>query len=82
MAKARRRRRVRLESLVRDSSTPVFLISVARKVVSFNAGCEALTGWSADDVRRVFVDNAMAFYGLSDASLPIDRRPSPRASAP
>ncbi len=40
------------------------------------------SGWSADDVRRVFVDNAMAFYGLSDASLPIDRRPSPRASAP
>ena len=50
MAKARRRRRVRLESLVRDSSTPVFLISLARKVVSFNAGCEALTGWSADDI--------------------------------
>jgi predicted metal-dependent TIM-barrel fold hydrolase len=39
-------------------------------------------GWSDDDVRRAFVDNAMAFYGLSAANPPIGRQPSPRASAP
>ena len=40
------------------------------------------SGWSDDDLRRAFVDNATSFYGLSDANPPIDRRPSPRASSP
>jgi transcriptional regulator with PAS, ATPase and Fis domain len=51
------RRPAPLRSLVwiRDSSTPLFVINVRRQVVSFNHGCELLTGWTAADVlgRRV-----------------------------
>lgn len=33
-----------------SSTSPVCLLNAACKVVLFNAGCERLTGWSADDV--------------------------------
>ena len=49
MAK-RTRRTTRLESWLNTDATPVFLLSVARKVVFFNSGCERLTGWSAEEV--------------------------------
>ena len=42
----------------------------------------ALVTWPEKLRWDAFVDNALAFYGLSDASPPIDRPPWPRASAP
>ena len=46
----RTRRKARLETWLNAVETPVFLLSAARKVEFFNAGCERLTGWSADQV--------------------------------
>ena len=43
-------RKAKLETLLNAIQTPVFLITVARKVAFFNQGCERLTGWSADEV--------------------------------
>jgi DNA-binding NtrC family response regulator len=49
MAK-RPRRKTRLETWLNGVQTPVFLLSAARRVEFFNAGCEAETGWSAEEV--------------------------------
>src|SRR2546425_10100146 len=40
----------RLESWVKSAATPIFLVSAGRRVLFFNAGCEQLTGWTADDI--------------------------------
>lgn len=48
--KKRSRRKARLETLLNGVGTPVFLLDAARRVLFFNAGCETLTGWPADDV--------------------------------
>ena len=44
------KKKSRLESWVKTAATPVFLMSVSRRLLFFNAGCEQLTGWQADDV--------------------------------
>ncbi len=44
------RRRRRVEKWLAETSTPVFVLDTDRVVGWFNAGCEQLTGWSADDV--------------------------------
>src|SRR5262245_38596695 len=33
-----------------SSVTPVFVVDVERRIRAFNAGCEALTGWTAGDI--------------------------------
>lgn len=55
MAK-RSRRKPKLERLLNAVSTPLFLLSGRREVGFFNAGCEHLTGWPADDVLSLVCD--------------------------
>jgi two-component system, NtrC family, response regulator HydG len=45
-----RRRRVRPEQFLGQTTTPVFWISPDRRIAFFNSGCEKLTGWPADEV--------------------------------
>ncbi|MFM9965915.1 MAG: sigma 54-interacting transcriptional regulator [Planctomycetaceae bacterium] len=40
----------RLETWLKGSATPVFLVSASRRVLFFNTGCEQLTGWTADEI--------------------------------
>lgn len=49
MAKPRKKRS-RLDQWLAESATPLFVLDSLRTVVSFNAGCEALTGWAAAEV--------------------------------
>ncbi|MEX0700864.1 MAG: sigma 54-interacting transcriptional regulator [Planctomycetales bacterium] len=49
MTTSNRRRRA-LEATLANSVTPVFLLDARRRVMYFNAGCERLTGWRADEV--------------------------------
>lgn len=44
------KKKSRLETWLRSATTPVFLVATSRRVLFFNAGCEQLTGWSADEV--------------------------------
>lgn len=44
------KKKTRLETWLKSAATPVFLISVSRRVLFFNAGCQQLTGWTADEV--------------------------------
>ncbi|MCX7419188.1 MAG: sigma 54-interacting transcriptional regulator [Planctomycetia bacterium] len=44
------KKKSRLESWLKSATTPVFLVSVTRRVLFFNTGCEQLTGWTADEV--------------------------------
>ena len=44
------KKKTRLETWLKSATTPVFLVSVSRRVLFFNAGCELLTGWTADEV--------------------------------
>ncbi len=44
------KKKTRLETWLKSATTPVFLISVSRRVLFFNAGCQQLTGWTADEV--------------------------------
>ncbi|MEX0716352.1 MAG: sigma 54-interacting transcriptional regulator [Planctomycetaceae bacterium] len=45
-----RRLKRHLEAALAASSTPVFLLDARRRVTFFNTGCEALTGWNADEI--------------------------------
>jgi transcriptional regulator with PAS, ATPase and Fis domain len=40
----------RLEVWLKDTSVPLFVLNVQRRLVFFNVGCEKLTGWTAADV--------------------------------
>ena len=44
------KKKTRLETWLKSATTPVFLVSASRRVLFFNAGCEELTGWTADEV--------------------------------
>ncbi len=44
-----RRKTYRLAHWLSETSTPLFLLDEKRKVLFFNQGCEALTGWTAAD---------------------------------
>lgn len=44
------KKKSRLETWLKSAATPVFLISVSRRVLFFNTGCEQLTGWTADEI--------------------------------
>lgn len=44
------KKKSRLETWLKSASTPVFLVSASRRVLFFNAGCEQLTGWTADEI--------------------------------
>lgn len=44
------KKKTRLESWLKSAATPVFLVSASRRVLYFNAGCEQLTGWTADEI--------------------------------
>ncbi len=44
------KKKSRLETWLKSATTPVFLVSVSRRVLFFNAGCQQLTGWTADEV--------------------------------
>jgi transcriptional regulator with PAS, ATPase and Fis domain len=46
----RARKRLRPDHLIGRSKTPVYMVTPDRRISFFNEGCEALTGWSADDV--------------------------------
>ena len=46
----RARSRRGLTNWLAESLTPLFVLDARRKVLFFNHGCEALTGWSAGDV--------------------------------
>ena len=48
MAK-RTRRKGRLDAPLAAAATPVFALDQRRRIVFFNAGCENLTGWTAED---------------------------------
>ncbi|HID23342.1 MAG TPA: PAS domain-containing protein [Planctomycetaceae bacterium] len=50
MKKKPSRKRRKLADWLASEGTPVFLLDAARRIVFFNAGCERLTGWSAEDV--------------------------------
>lgn len=43
------KKKSRLETWLKSATTPVFLVSATRRVLFFNAGCEQLTGWTADE---------------------------------
>lgn len=43
-------RRFRIDAALESLATPLFVLTPARMLVFFNAGCEQLTGWSAQDV--------------------------------
>jgi transcriptional regulator with PAS, ATPase and Fis domain len=49
MAKRAKKNR-RLDVWLAESRTPIFVLDHRRTVVAFNAGCEALTGWSAAEL--------------------------------
>ena len=44
------KKKTRLETWLKSATTPVFLVSASRRVLFFNAGCEQLTGWTADEI--------------------------------
>src|SRR5437867_1430763 len=44
------KKKSRLETWLKSAATPVFLVAASRRVLFFNAGCEQLTGWTADEV--------------------------------
>ena len=44
------KKKTRLETWLKSAITPVFLVSASRRVLFFNAGCEQLTGWTADEI--------------------------------
>lgn len=48
--KRRSRKRLRLQQVIEEAATPVFLVSLDRRIAHFNSGCEKLTGWPADEV--------------------------------
>jgi DNA-binding NtrC family response regulator len=50
MGVSTRSKKPRLETWLKSATTPVFLISGARRILFFNSGCEQLTGWRADEV--------------------------------
>lgn len=52
------KKKSRLETWLKSSATPVFLVSATRRVLFFNTGCEQLTGWSADEVVGELVEFA------------------------
>ncbi|MCH7987885.1 MAG: sigma 54-interacting transcriptional regulator [Planctomycetes bacterium] len=52
----RSRKTSRLETALNVVNTPVFLLDHRRRVTFFNAGCEQLTGRSAEDVVGEFCD--------------------------
>ncbi|MDB4614067.1 sigma 54-interacting transcriptional regulator [bacterium] len=44
------RKRTLAGSWLNASTTPMFMLDAKRRIVLFNAGCEKLTGWLADEV--------------------------------
>jgi DNA-binding NtrC family response regulator len=54
-----------LERWLTATTTPVFLLGADRKVLFFNAGCERLTGWAADDV----VGQSCQYASVADQAL-------------
>lgn len=44
------RRKARPEQIIGQTATPVFWVSPDRRIAFFNAACEKLTGWPADEV--------------------------------
>ncbi len=52
------KKKTRLESWLKSAATPVFLVSASRRMLYFNAGCEQLTGWTADEIVGEMVEFA------------------------
>lgn len=52
------KKKSRLETWLKSATTPVFLVSASRRVLFFNAGCEQLTGWTADEIVGEMVEFA------------------------
>lgn len=52
------KKKARLETWLKAATTPVFLVSASRRVLYFNAGCEELTGWTADEIVGEMVEYA------------------------
>ena len=48
----------RLEVWLKDSSVPLFVTNIQRRLVFFNVGCERLTGWKSEDVLGKISDYA------------------------
>jgi DNA-binding NtrC family response regulator len=46
----RARKRLRPDHLIGRATTPVYMVTPDRRISFFNAGCQALTGWSADEI--------------------------------
>jgi len=52
------KKKTRLETWLKSATTPVFLVSASRRVLFFNAGCQQLTGWTADEIVGEMVEFA------------------------
>lgn len=52
------KKKTRLETWLKSATTPVFLVSASRRMLFFNAGCEQLTGWTADEIVGEMVEFA------------------------
>lgn len=52
------KKKTRLETWLKSATTPVFLVSASRRILFFNAGCEQLTGWTADEIVGEMVEFA------------------------
>lgn len=56
------KKKPRLETWLKSAMTPLFLVSASRRVLFFNAGCEQLTGWTANEV----VGEVVEFGSVAD----------------
>jgi DNA-binding NtrC family response regulator len=75
--KKRSRRKADLEATLAASDTPAFQLDEKRRLRFFNAGCERLTGWSAEDMLGLTCDYASASDPDSAATLANSLCPPP-----
>jgi DNA-binding NtrC family response regulator len=75
------KKKPRLETWLKSATTPVFLVSAARRVLFFNAGCEQLTGWTADEIVGELVEFGSDVEPHSLRSLVTALCPPPEALA-
>ncbi|MGE3315960.1 MAG: sigma 54-interacting transcriptional regulator [Planctomycetaceae bacterium] len=69
------------ERILRNVTTPVFLIAAGRKIAFFNAGCESLTGWTAAEIVGKTCDYAAADDTAEPESLASNLAPPPEVFA-
>jgi DNA-binding NtrC family response regulator len=75
------KKRPRLETWLKSATTPVFLVSAARRVLFFNIGCQQLSGWTADEIVGKLVEFESTAEPQSLRSLITALCPPPEALA-